>query len=316
MFSGHNQLTIWVAIATALVLAGLGALFLITPKSPSTTKDTAKERQQLLAGLRSGKPEVRARAAAQLGKHRPVAKETVAALVLSLSDPDLVVQTNAATSLADIGPLLADRPEWAELAVGPAIHGLDDSAKIALPLEQFLGDIGPAGKPAIPALRRYANFKGLKQRTAAIHALIKLDPEHAEDLLPGVMGLLDEADPEMRGEGLVALSKIGEKGKPATPRVIALLDGDPEPGIRLDAAQALLTINPSESARVVPGLVALIKDIDEKTNGQLKPQTGSGGRITPDLAGMAHPLKQPRTAALALLFTLDPKAAESLKPVK
>ena len=248
---------------------------------------------------------MRARAAAQLGKHRPLARETVAALALALGDPDVGVQASAATALAEIGPLLAERPEWAEVAVSPAIIGLDDSAKIALPLQEFLGHLGAAGKPAVPALHRYSNFKGLKQRLGAIQALIKLDPEHAEELLPGLLGLLGESDPQVRGEGLTALGKIGAKGKPAAPKVIALLDGDPDPGIRIEAAQTLVNISPADSTRAVSGLVAVIKDIDEQTSGKLKPPPpGPGGRVALDPAAVAHPLYQPRTAA-ALLLKLD-----------
>jgi HEAT repeat protein len=315
MFSGENNVTMRLAVVTVVVLAGLGVLFFIMPKNQPAPKDAAKEQQRLLAGLRSGKPEVRAKAALQLGKQRPLARETVAGLALALGDPDVGVQASAASALAEIGPLLTDRPEWAEVAVGPAIVGLDDSAKIALPLQEFLGHLGAAGKPAVPALHRYVNFKGLKQRLGAILALLKLDPEHAEELLPGLLGLLGESDPQMRGEALTVLGKIGEKGKGATPKVIALIDGDPDPGIRIEAARTLVSISPADRGRAVSGLVAVIKDIDEQTSGKLKPPApGPGGRVALDPAAMAHPLHQPRAVALALLLRLDPKAAEAMNP--
>jgi HEAT repeat protein len=308
MALGERNTTIRIVVAAGVVVAVLSAFYFLAPAAKSPVQDQVKERQRLIAALRAPMPEDRAKAAARLGRHRPVARETVAALALALEDQDLVVQTNAAAALAEIGPLLTDRPEWAELAVPAAIKGLDDSAKIAIPCEEFLGYTGSAGKPAIPALRRYILFSGQRQRIGAIKALIKLDAEHVEDLLPGLADLFKDVDSHLRGDALATLAKIGGRAKPAAVNVIALIDGDPDPGVRVEAANTLVMISPADGARAVPGLVAVIKEIDEKTGGKLKKPLDPRQMPDPGLSGPA----QVRTSALLLLYRLDPKAAENV----
>ena len=178
----ERSLTIRIAIATVVVLGILGAFLFLAPKPPPVAKDPAKERQQLMGRLRAGQPEVRAAAAAQLGRHRSVARETVAALAFALPDPDLVVQVTLPRARGD-RPRSHRSSRMGRAGRRPC-HQRARRQRQDCPAAR--GVPQPHRQPASPPfpLQSYIKFKGLKQRIIAINALIKLDPSTPRSFFP------------------------------------------------------------------------------------------------------------------------------------
>jgi HEAT repeat protein len=83
----------------------------------------------------------------------------------------------------------------------------------------------------------------------------------AEDLVPRLVGMLDDADPEVRLRACVELREIGPAARDAVPRVVGLL-ADGARGVRLQAVNALADLGRHFPELVVPRLLGLVADGD------------------------------------------------------
>ena len=55
--------------------------------------------------------------------------------------------------------------------------------------------------------------------------------------VPALVKLLDEPNPQLRVEAVIALARIGPEASSATPRLIALVEHDPDEGVRKNAVR-------------------------------------------------------------------------------
>ncbi|MER6343712.1 hypothetical protein ACWC10_00140 [Streptomyces sp. NPDC001595] len=136
-------------------------------------------------------------------------------------------------------------PELARLALEGPGHRLQ--------LVWLLGGIaGGAGRPdevaaaqravavALPSLLRLAHDADVRLRRAMVTLVAACGPVHALPVLPLLRArLAEETDPEARGELVTALGLLDPGAATRTARARALL-ADPEPRVRLAAAEDLL----------------------------------------------------------------------------
>lgn len=174
-------------------------------------------------------------------------------LVAALRDPDPLVRRNAAQSLDEMGSDAAP-------ALPALILALDDrDPGVVYYASWALANFGSASAPAVPRLTRLlAHPEELTQQGAAA-ALGGIGPKAAAavDALMGV-----GARP---GEGQIlalwALGEIGPAAAGVVPDLIELL-GDPDPEVRFYGARALWAIGPPAAAPAAPAAAALLLDED------------------------------------------------------
>jgi HEAT repeat protein len=269
--------------AAAGALAGLGPRALTTAPA-------------LRAALRQGPaPEVRSAAAVALGEVVPEAaprgeetEEAVAALARALrEDGSADVSYWAARALLRVGPAargalpalvaaLRDRrrPAARDVAVdvlfrlGPdavPVLGealLDPECGSRRQVAQYLGDMGPAARPAVPALLRTLQADDVWLRFEAASALPRIDPDvGAAAAVPVLAGLLDpRLEVSFRSKVVAVLGRLGPRARGAVPQLTLALE-DERCSIRDAAAEALGNIGP-DAVAAVPALAVLLRDED------------------------------------------------------
>ena len=130
-----------------------------------------------IAALRSSDSLERRLASHALAEIGPAAREAVPALVAALRDPESFVSVWAAAALARVQP---ENPD----AIPALVVGMRDALSFVRSLAAWhLGRLGP-GHPGV------------------------------ESAVPGLRGLLDDGDPNVRTEALVALENLAGKGAP------------------------------------------------------------------------------------------------------
>jgi HEAT repeat protein len=239
----------------------------------------------LLAALRdrTAAGRYRLRAAVAFSRLGPAAAEAVPDLlalrrVLDREDEAALDQAVLRLGAAAVEPLLK-------------VVGQDDVARQAEAVEQ-LGRLGPAAKPARPALVELLGSDKLQTRTylrpRAIVALGQIgDPAAAEPLAKLLTGRLEDAervavvvalgrlkqpatvsalvlalkgkDAKLRGAAAGALSKLGPQAREAAEALTATLDDD-EGGVRIEAAVALGEIGPAAKGSAARLAVMAAKD--------------------------------------------------------
>lgn len=131
-------------------------------------------------------------------------------------------------------------------------------------LETFRNQAAPAIPALVEALRDYNKFV----RWSAARALGRLNPRRADEVVPGLMRMLDDReDPSVRIAALQALELYGEHAKKAVPLLARVINrGDKEyivavlktiQGIGTDAAPALPNVGWILSDRTQPPSVRL-----------------------------------------------------------
>src|SRR5579863_2758859 len=202
----------------------------------------ASEKQDVAAlvqELKTGKPPVRARAAAELARQGSDAASAVPALIDALEDEWVGVRHEALMALQRIGPPVSDSvPAFQKLlkndhalireraahALGllgpeakPAVGDLtmaltDKEINVRHEAAAALGEIGPAAKPAVPELiKALSDEQALKVQTA--HALARIGAQ----AVPQLTAIIKD-----KGTGRWAVRILGEIGPPAAPAVKAL----------------------------------------------------------------------------------------------
>lgn len=204
--------------------------------------------------------------------------------------------------LASRGPdiLIAKAAEEALVAIGPAalpsvircLEGDDTEARHCAML--VLARFGPAARDAVPALARLVNLPDGEEARAAIAVLAKIGPgasaaipalsaayesleldddDRKYELLnalprigappcPRIIKDLNDPDPDRRASAVLILSEFGTKAHSAAGQLEALLD-DPSPVLRVNAAGALLSVDPA-NPRILAALSSALdsRDID------------------------------------------------------
>ena len=166
-------------------------------------------------------------------------KEGVDLLIEALDDREESVASFAVSALGTIGP--AAVPAVPRL-IGRMLQHSDYSARESA--AQALGRIGPQAKsaiePILDAMRQDRNRSGNPWKYA--DALAGIGPEALPFLLAELPDDLTvgKSDPYMRAEAIRAISKMGNDGRPALPRLVKALS-DPSESVALKAMSGLKT---------------------------------------------------------------------------
>jgi HEAT repeat protein len=248
-----------------------------------------------IAALQSPDLDLRRRSATLLGQYKEAATQAIPALVEALNTSDATLQTNAARSLALMGPsalppllrVLREAPPAVRLsavrglgqmraAAGPAVPDLvailaDANADLELrtAICDSLGLIGPAASIACPVLRTLLPATDAGLRKSAIQALGSVAPSVVENVVENVTALmvvLDHPDDGSVIQAAQALGKFGDKAKPAVPRFIRLLEKNKESAdrtatrwVRQAVTAALAEMGPA-AAEAVATLAVIARD--------------------------------------------------------
>lgn len=148
----------------------------------------------------------------------------------------------------------------ATFAVGASLAGTDElvsQLKDGDPREREeaafeLGKLGPAGAPAIPALRQALGDESGSVRNAAVHALGELG---AKEATGDLIARLQDEDPRVRYAAAIALGQIGGSAATTIPPLVNLL-ADDHYFVRAEAARTLAKYG----AAAVPALEKALED--------------------------------------------------------
>ena len=198
---------------------------------------------ELLRGLKSPIPAMRAKAARALGKHGPVGNEAFTHLLTLTNDAEQVVRESAVQGLSGYGVqavptmirLLGHQCKYVRRnavwglgklgpdalpAVGPLVAVLKDAdPRTATGAAQAIGSVGHAAAPAVPALAEAMRGTNVVLCRMAAKALSQI----GTPALPTLVTHLKHHDPFVRGEAAVALGWIGPPAAAAVPHLLQLL---------------------------------------------------------------------------------------------
>ena len=222
--------------------------------------DTAVDVASAVAALKTGDPNVRMKAANELGfwcslqaktcskKVRTDAAEAISALIDALEDSYEPVRRNAIYALGAIG----------EPAVKPLVGALD-SEKEAFNMEPILhicdaahGLAATGGSETVPALIAALQDEREHVRASAAYALGEMGPVAAE-AVDGLIALLTDESEEVRRHATSALGMIKVPVLKTVPALVEVLEDRENTDLAFFAAQALTRIGP-EATEAVPAL--------------------------------------------------------------
>jgi HEAT repeat protein len=240
----------------------------------------------LLEAQKDRDPEVR-KAAAQALKAMAPAAGDVLALRAALKEKALPaeVRADAARSLGALGAGARDAvPDLAEAlrasdvnlrrAAAAALNQIGRDAKGAIiPLRDALGDkdkevrraaleaigkLGPDGKSASGEVSDLIGDPDAETRQAAEKVLAQIDPDAA---LSAFARALFNPDEGVRLEAAEAMLAMGKAAQPRVSDLIAVVRSEKSPAVRLTAARALTVIDPTSTAPV-PALAEALAGTD------------------------------------------------------
>lgn len=219
-------------------------------------------------------PLVRAAAAAALAAIGPDARNATAALARLLTDADAMVRGGAARALAAIGPEAA-------AATGAIVVALAREADgdVALGLVDACGEIGPAAIPAAPTL----------------------------------VGLLENADAEMREAAASALGGLGVAAAPTAAAPLEKLLDDADPFVRVAAAGARIRLErrgPRERGVLATALRADDEDLQAAAAEVIGDWGDGASGFAAELARVASVAKAPHTRVAAVTAIGDIAATD------
>ncbi|MDB5321719.1 MAG: lyase domain protein repeat-containing protein [Phycisphaerales bacterium] len=196
-------------------------------------KDTIPD---ITAALQDTDPTVRKYAASALGKFGASAKGSVVPLKNALKDADLDVRFHVAQAVVDI-----DGAPSADAVLPVLLESLKDHSSVSAQIiaANALSKIGPAARGAVPGLvaelaAEAKNKGGL--RGAAAEALGRIGDKSA---IPALAKALSDEDPGIRAEAAVALLRIDPKHREAAELLQSQLKGADQDD-RQAAAEGLL----------------------------------------------------------------------------
>jgi HEAT repeat protein len=222
---------------TLLFVAVLGCLLIAA--QPARAEDSVVT---LIGNLASSDQSVQLRAIDELGLQKEKAAEAVTPLTGLLKSDSAKVRAHAAHSLGEIGPaarpaveslaqLLKDSDETVRRQAVHAIGGIRPGPRVMVPLcvklledpdpgvrLRVMNAIADAGARAVPGL-----IVALDNDKAAYWACLILrdiGPE-AKDAVPALTKKLQDKDPEVRREAILALAAIGKEAESAVAPIAA-----------------------------------------------------------------------------------------------
>jgi HEAT repeat protein len=253
--------------------------------------DDQDSKAKVIAGaqqrLQDADPKTRVRAAVELGRLGPEAKDAVPALTKSLEDADPTVAAASAMSLARIGEAAhGSIPNIAALLPNEQVttfrapvwfvagSALGDMGEVALPqvLNALEGEdekaklggaaavvrLGPKAREAVPALTKLLASPELQTKDVAILALGAVGPE-AASAVPALIDSLGHENFNLVWHACNALEKMGETAAPAVPRLLTLMK-EGNTSVRRHAAAALGGIGPVGGQKSLQSLVDALND--------------------------------------------------------
>ncbi len=212
-------------------------------RTPNMSYPPDEPISELLRGLKSPIPALRAKAARALGKHGPVGNEVFTQLLTLTGDAEQVVRESAVQGLSGYGvqalPTLVRllshsckyvrrNAVWglgklgpdARPAVGPLVAVLKDAdPRTATGAAQTIGAVGGTAADAVPALAEAMRGTNVVLCRMAAKALSQI----GQPALPTLVTHLKHHDPFVRGEAAVALGWIGPAAAAAVPHLLQLL---------------------------------------------------------------------------------------------
>ena len=168
----------------------------------------------LMELLKSKSAKVRAHAAWSLGEIGSPAKTVVAALTELFKDPNEAVRRQAVNAVINIQP-------GPQVAVPLCVKLLEDSdAGVRIRIMNAIADAGP---PAVPGM-----IDALKNDKAAYWACLVLREMGpvAKDAVPALIDRLQDKDPAIRREAILALAAMEREATSAAGSVAAALDDE------------------------------------------------------------------------------------------
>jgi hypothetical protein len=124
---------------------------------------------------------------------------------------------------------------------------------------EFLGDIGPPMKEAVPFLEQRLSDPEPRVVGMTAIALFKIDGK-THGAIPVLVKLLAHGDPEVRAASAVSLGELGSQASNVVPALTQALDDSNHQG-RAMSARSLGLIGPAASS-AIPRLVSRLDDAD------------------------------------------------------
>ena len=253
----------------------------------------------LLAAMKDETPGVRVLSATALGRVAPGNREAIEALGLALTeDPNVNVRNAAASGLGWMGPQAA--------AAAPAmIRAMNDrDGTVRVHVIVALGRIGPADGSVASALKTIAEQDPSADfRIWAIRALGLIGGK-SDLVVPTLLKMLDDANGNIRNAAAYQLGEIRPTGK-VLPALLGLLNHGKPPERSL-AAYTLGMLGPEVATEALPALIRALRDEDEEVRKGAVTSLMEFGQAA---APAAQALRQPRRPLPQSIRTMLPVLA-------
>jgi HEAT repeat protein len=255
--------------------------------SPALERGAVQEALPVLAAcLKDPDVGVRLTAAEALWRQDGRKQETIAVSTAALADPNANVRRTAAALLLNVGPAPEAIPALIDalnryaadadfnrvassalVGAGPnvvatVVRELETHKEAHVWAPDVLARSRPETTAAVPVL-----FDGLvdddhRYRLRAAAALRVIAPQTAPGVVPALVELLGDKDPDVAVGAAEELLEFGPAARPALP-VLAELFKSPNPRLRLHSAHVAVKIDPDTATAAVPVLAALLEDKDD-----------------------------------------------------
>jgi len=245
----------WVVVALLALAAGVIAL-LEHARERRHTVYHGRSLAEWLAAIDERQAGVRDTAAYALTRLVPAFPAALPKVIRAeahlLGDADQEVQAEATAALIAVGPS-------SDITVPTMIGVLarDPNASARVHAAQVLGALGQLSRPAIPTVIGALADSNASVRLVAVNALGRIGPPVDQHLI--VARVSTDSDAAVRAaaiEALIALHAPAETLRAIGERAAQ----DPDAVVRVEAAYALASSG--SPARVVPGLVVALDDVD------------------------------------------------------
>ncbi len=231
----------------------------------------------LLRGMRHPNPSVRLKAARGLAKLDTPLREAFAVLVNAVSDPERAVREASTLALGAYGPgalpaltgflvhsdkYVRRNAVWAIGKIGPAARPAlpalcqalrDDDARTAAGAAQALGNMAAAAAPAVPALVEAMRGTNVVLCRLAAKALSQVGPPALDALTAN----LRHHDPFVRAEAALALGWMGDPAREAMSELVQLVEAyrpkvPPRPAVPAPTGRSETMTPPAPPSSVPP----------------------------------------------------------------
>jgi HEAT repeat protein len=264
----------------------------------SAVSGHAEDTSELIAQLRSSDEAVRLHAIDVLGEQCWAPPEVLRALGGELKSRSAVVRAHAAHAMGHLAA--GARPAVAALA--PLLH--DPDPKVRRMAIRAWGRIRPNPAVSVPLLANVLKDPDASIRTEALNILTDI----GQPAVPTLTRLLGRND--VTYWCCVALGEMGADAADAAPALVEVLNNDPRPEVRREAALALGAIGAAAPVSV-PGL---IEALDNKNPTVLAGAAYALGRIGPKATAAESPLVKCAANADPLVKTVCAWALAKIDP--